>query len=347
MRKDICAVILLAGIILPAFASSDKMSIPQKEIKTNSSVSAAQEALSVDKKLQAFTQQMQQQMLDPEKMGARLFEAVDDNDVTQIKKLINLGANVNYVQGKISVLGLALQKCEKHKDTQSLDELLNSADLKYNREDIPCCLSVLIEQNNGALIDKMLTKLPVSADASCKQKITPLFAALENARWSAASVLVKHGASLKEVISPLGYSPLHVFLLVNQADGGAWTNEHRELLQLLLEKEPSLLTQSSIKNHISPLMLVSAYGYYGLILQWWEIVKREDLDKDAFLNARDRNGDNALFYAIAHLNGETLRMLLDIGVDPNISNNHGITPITAARRMGMWPDAEYMKKFIK
>ena len=347
MRHNICAVILLAGAILPAFASSDKLPIPQKKIQTDSPVSAAQEALSVNKKLQAFTQQMQQQMLDPEKMGARLFEAVENNDIPQIKKLINLGANVNYVQDKMSVLGLALQKCEKNKGAQPLDELLNAADLQYKGEDIPCCLSVLIEQNNGALIDKMLTKLPVSADARCKQNITPLFTALENTRWSAASALVKNGACLKEVLPPLGHSPLHVFLLVNQADGGAWTNEHRELLQLLLEKEPALLTQSSIKNHISPLMIVSAYGYYGLIPQWWEIVQRENLDKDAFLNARDRNGENALFYAIARRNGETLRMLLDIGVDPNISNNHGITPITAARRMGMWPDAEYMKKFIK
>ena len=344
MKKYIYTAVLLLGAGLPAFASSDNLPAPKKKLKVNPSRSAAQEVLSANKKLKSFSEQMNKKIRDPEKMGAELFKAVAANNAVRVKELIEFGANVNYVQKGTSVLGLALNNCAQNKGLLSLNVLLNATNLKYNGVTVSCCVNVLIEEDQPALLDKVLTKLPVPADTSCKQALAPLFVALNRAQWQAASVLIKHGASLKQVAPPEGYSPLHVFLLTLRRDGIRIDDSAWEVLNLMLEEEPALLIKGTVKGQVSPVMMASAYGYYDLIVDWSQRIKKANIDKNAFINAMDQNNENALFYALSQRNSNTILTLVDMGADVNAPNRHGVTPVNAAKQIGMWVEAEYMEK---
>ena len=344
MNKYIYTVVFLLGALLPAFASSDRLAVPKKKVKVNPARSAAQETVSVNKKLKSLSEQMNKKIRDPEKMGAELFKAVAANNAVRAKELIEFGANVNYKQKDLSVLGLALNNCSQNKGLLSLNVLLNATNLKYNGEAVGCCVNVLIAENQPALLDKVLTKLPVPADTSCKQTMAPLFVALNRARWPAASVLIKHGASLKQVAPPDGYSPLHVFLLARRRDGIRMDNSAWEVLNLMVEQEPALLTKGTVKGQVSPVMMASAYGYYDLLVDWSKKIQKANVDKNAFVNAKDQNNENALFYALSNRNSNTVRMLVDMGADVDAPNRHGLTPVNAAKQIGMWVEAEYMEK---
>lgn len=344
MPKYIYTTVLLLGALLPAFASADRLSVSKKKIKISPAHSAAQEVVSVSKKLKSFSEQMNKKIRDPEKMGAELFKAVEANNAIRVKELIEFGANVNYVQKRTSVLGLALNNCAQNKGLLSLNVLLNATNLKYNGETVSCCVNVLIEEDQPALLDKVLTKLPVPADTSCKQALAPLFVALNRAQWQAASVLIKHGASLKQVAPSDGYSPLHVFLLALRRNGIRMDNSAWEVLNLMLEEEPALLIKGTVKGQVSPVMMASAYGYYDLIVDWSQRIKKANIDKNAFINAMDQNNENALFYALSQRNSNTILTLVDMGADVNAPNRHGVTPVKAAKQIGMWVEAEYMEK---
>lgn len=346
MKKYMCTVGLLLGVLLPVFASSDEITASKDKVKRNSST--AEEMLSMDKKLDAFTQSIQQELRTPEKLGEQLLNAVIDNNIPRVQELIVAGADVNYTRKKVSVLGMALKKCWAQRDTRALDALLDSENLKYAGEDASCCLSELAATNQQYMVDKLLNKLPISPDSSCKKLVSPLFVSLYNRNWATATTLLKHGASLNG-FSKTGYTPLQIliFTIVNYGYTSQQGEEEKALLSLMVTREPSLLVKKSVKDEVTPIIIAAYFGAVDLIDKMWQEAQEKQVDMDAFLNATNQQGENALFYAIKQENKQTILKLTQMGTKPDYPNIYGFTPLDYAQDKGLYEEINYMRKFCK
>ena len=60
-------------------------------------------------------------------------------------------------------------------------------------------------------------------------------------------------------------------------------------------------------------------------------ILRTDLDNNIDVNARDTQGHTALILAIQYGHAAAVKMLLARGANPNTTDSHGVTPLTAAR----------------
>lgn len=64
----------------------------------------------------------------------------------------------------------------------------------------------------------------------------------------------------------------------------------------------------------------------------------------AEVNAKERHGNTPLFRAVfsSKGQGETISKLLRAGADPDITNNHGVTPRALAERIGNFDVSQHL-----
>ncbi|MED6262824.1 hypothetical protein ATANTOWER_026818, partial [Ataeniobius toweri] len=99
------------------------------------------------------------------------------------------------------------------------------------------------------------------------------------------------------------------------------------LLENLVRKSPEVLGEKD-ECGASPLHHAAAGGHVTLIQFITSVIDSQEL------NSRDDQGNVPLHWAVEKNKAESCRVLLDLGVDPNILNNALLSPLHLAVSLG-------------
>ena len=134
--------------------------------------------------------------------------------------------------------------------------------------------------------------------------VTPLWCATAYGYLEIVEFLFQHGADLNSVVEPSGFTPVRKACALNRID----------LVSFFVRNGADILKPD--KEGVTCLM-VSA----RLNTDMCEILLRGGARKE--INARDRDGQTALHYAIGKKNFSTLKLLLAYGADPFLQCRNG------------------------
>lgn len=340
MSKYIMTLLMLC-LCLPTFSA--QTSVKAVAPSTSKMSLIQQETDLASKRLKSLSEKVKEKIVSPEKLGSMLAEAVMKNNPERVKELLNSGADVNFVYKNKTILSYALENCSKKGQTQVLELLLKSPALKYAGESAMCCASGLIQKGEEALFQQMMLKLNLNPNRACKKMDLPLFLAIRYLRFDTVEFLLNHGASLN-VVDKKGIFPLYAFVLNVGYYGYQKNGEQEErILNLLLQKDPLSVLRQLPESGTTPLMIAVYYGQISLVDTLWTFVKTNHLDENIFLNAQNKNGETALFYAVLRNNLQTALELVRVGANPDIPDAKGITPIMYAKRKGFYELAAKME----
>uniref|UniRef100_A0ABD2WV71 Uncharacterized protein n=1 Tax=Trichogramma kaykai TaxID=54128 RepID=A0ABD2WV71_9HYME len=138
------------------------------------------------------------------------------------------------------------------------------------------------------------------------------------------------------IVPKTGESPLHLALRA----------QNKELAILLLRSgaNPNLAN----KDGATPLHII-CQGYFN-IENMTEILFEINSNKSQTLqfNARTKNGDTPLHFAMQNSNRKMIEFLLRNGADPNMVNNEGFTPLQGFLNCSLFGDANNsLRRFFK
>ncbi|CAG0895051.1 unnamed protein product [Cyprideis torosa] len=184
---------------------------------------------------------------------------------------------------------------------------------------------------------KLLLEYKAKVDQRSLDKRTPLFQAIFNGAHSVVEVLLAHEAD-PNIIDSLGRSSLHwtasaetaeLLIMkgaaVNPKDKFGETplfvatqNDHHSIIEVLLAHgaDPNITDSSET----SPLHIVKSAEIAQLLIE-----------KNADVNARDRNNETPLFIAAIKNRHPVIEALLAGGADPNIANIYKGYPLHMAK----------------
>ena len=204
-------------------------------------------------------------------------------------------------------------------------------------------------------------KLLIAAKADVNQTTeygwTPLLVAVNNRNYQLAKLLVDHGANVN-LANKGGWTPLYLATDNRNIEGGDYPvpkpdMDHLELIKLLLAKgaDPNAKVR---ENTLTRTIFTMQWFYENGATAFVRAAQSSDtvlmkllLDYKADPKAVTAQGDNALTAAagIGWVDGvtyerspkenlEAVRMLLDLGLDPNSANQEGRTPLMGAALKG-------------
>ncbi len=186
---------------------------------------------------------------------------------------------------------------------------------------------------------------------------TPLLTAVNNRNYQLAKLLVESGADVN-LANKGGWTPLYLATDNRNIEGGDYPvpkadMDHLELIQLLLEKgaDPNARVKD---NTLTRTIFTMQWFYENGATAFIRAAQSSDtalmsllLKHGADPKAVTAQGDNALTAAagIGWVDGvtyerspkenvEAVRMLLDLGLDPNSANQEGRTPLMGAALKG-------------
>jgi ankyrin len=186
---------------------------------------------------------------------------------------------------------------------------------------------------------------------------TPLLTAVNNRNYQLARLLIEHGANVN-LANKGGWTPLYLAIDNRNIEGGDYPVpkpdlDHFEMIRLLLEKgaDPNLRVKD---NTLTRTIFTMQWFYEDGATPFVRAAQSSDtavmsllLEYGADPQAATANGDNALTASagIGWVDGvtyerspkenlEAVRMLLDLGLDPNHANNEGRTPLMGAALKG-------------
>jgi ankyrin repeat protein len=277
-----------------------------------------------------------------------LMEAVTNNNLTTIKLLLVRGADPNYMpeQDTVSPLIIACQE-----GFENIARLLieYGADINYT-----CGFENPINNafsSNNINIVKMLLEHNVNINCTGYFNRTPLLHAFELRKWDLVSQLIDMGADVNVYVDG-GYSitPLYeaclfgnLKLVIKIVEAGADVNfsvdNHvtpicigtihgfTHIVEYLLE-HGSHFTKIETCNYI-PAHLAIRYGHLEILKMFEKYYQQVQFS--AILNKNDDNEDNIpinIACEFGHI--DVVKYILSKGVDINVTNSKGITPLITA-----------------
>jgi ankyrin repeat protein len=189
---------------------------------------------------------------------------------------------------------------------------------------------------------------------------TPLLTAVNNRNYRLASYLLDNGAD-PNLANNGGWTPLYLATDNRNIEGGDYPVpkpdlDHLEIIQRLLDKgaDPNAAVR---ENTLTRTIFTMQWFFEDGATPFIRAAQSSDtvlmkllLKYGADPKAATANGDTALTAAggigwvegvtyerSAEENLETIRMLLDLGLDPNTANNEGRTPLMGAAMKGRNP----------
>lgn len=280
--------------------------------------------------------------------SGRLIVKIKKNDIAGVRKLIDLGADINLPyydktplgyavqEGNVEIVNLLLEKgadpntefdnhsllifainqeiktdkTQKFEITRLLVEK-GKADLDISSSEGDTPLHIAAGYGNLKLVQSFVEH---GADINAKDENdqTPLHKAAIGWNLDVVKFLVHHGANLNSK-DDNGQTPLHITTKWNEI----------KTIQYLLKHGADI--NSKDNNGQTPLHLA---------MKWNEIETIEYLLKQgADINSKDDNGQSPLFEAIRWNSIETIQYLLKHGADRNLKNRWGHTPLEHARKL--------------
>jgi ankyrin repeat protein len=204
-------------------------------------------------------------------------------------------------------------------------------------------------------------KLLIAAKADVNEQTeygwTPLLVAVNNRNYQIAKLLVENGANVN-LANKGGWTPLYLATDNRNIEGGDYPvpkpdMDHLELIKLLLEKgaDPNARVKD---NTLTRTIFTMQWFYENGATAFIRASQSSDtalmkllLEYKADPKAVTAQGDNALTASagIGWVDGvtyerspkenlEAVRMLLDLGLDPNSANQEGRTPLMGAALKG-------------
>lgn len=251
-----------------------------------------------------------------------LFEAVNSQDLSAIKKLIKSGSDVNEVDGEGNPVLLIAVLTREPKLVDGLLKL--GADPNKARPDGkgPLFGAVRVGEDK---ICQLLLKAGAKVDATFSMDhngtpvsgCTALYVAATLGQLSSCRVLLANGAQV-DAANDLGYTPLMAAL-----DGG-----HADVVDLLLKSgadvNPKVIARIDVKG------LGGATALYIATRKEDLASIRKLLKSGADVNRRSGNGWTPLKSAAQQGNVDIVKALLNAGADPNIADNTNYTPLMNA-----------------
>jgi ankyrin repeat protein len=205
------------------------------------------------------------------------------------------------------------------------------------------------------------SRLLLDAGASVNQQTeygwTPLLTAVNNRSYRVAEFLIERGADVN-LANKGGWTPLYLATDNRNIEGGDYPVpkadlDHLQIIELLLSKgaNPNLrVKDNTLTRTIFTMQWFFEDGATPFVRAAQSgdtVLMRLLLKHGADPAAATANGDNALTAAggigwvdgvtyerSAKENLESVRMLLDLGLDPNHANNEGRTPLMGAALKG-------------
>ena len=204
-------------------------------------------------------------------------------------------------------------------------------------------------------------KLLIAAKANVNQQTeygwTPLLTAVNNRNYQLAKLLVENGAD-PNLANKGGWTPLYLATDNRNIEGGDYPvpkadMDHLELIRLLLEKGAD--PNARMKDNTLTRTIFTMQWFYEngatafiraaqssdtalmkLLLEYKADPKAVTAQNDNALTAAAGIGwvDGVTYERSAKENLEAMRMLLDLGLDPNWANQEGRTPLMGAALKG-------------
>jgi ankyrin repeat protein len=205
---------------------------------------------------------------------------------------------------------------------------------------------------------KILVDAGANVNLATSGSWTPLLTAINNRNYRIATYLLEHGANPNTANNPAGWTPLYLATDNRNIEGGDYPvpkpdMDHLEIIKLLLDKGAQV--DATIRDNTLTRTIFTMQWFFesgatpflrASMSSDTELMKLL-LQRGANPKARSVNGDTALTLAggigwvdgvtyerSAKENLEAVRMLLDLGVDPNLANNEGRTALMGAALKG-------------
>jgi len=233
-----------------------------------------------------------------------LTEVVIAGDVTQVRRLIGIGAEVNTTNGRNFVTALHVASHNGHTE---IVKLLLEAGAKVNVQ----------TRRYARLISPKLSQYPFTTSVESDVRLdledrvetiyeyTPLMLASQNGSTETVKLLLENGAKVN-VETRNGTTALHV----------ASQNGHTEIVKLLFEAGAKV--NVAIKN-ISIMVFVSTFRIYDK-----EIIDQQELGWES----------TPLILALRNGHLEAVKLLIDAGAKVNAKTSYGFTSLILASEKG-------------
>ena len=177
--------------------------------------------------------------------------------------------------------------------------------------------------------ERLIMKHPEQVNARGGLNLFPLQAALSNRHLHVANLLYRHGAVV-DVQGQYGCTPLFAASFPGQVDIMPWLLDH------------SADANARSSSRLTPL-------FQAVHVMYFEAV-RVLLEHNADIDSQNNNGQTPLYWVFRYCNSkekfvDMVRLLLELGADPNICTNDHTTPLHEASSRGLLEAARLLLSY--
>lgn len=254
-----------------------------------------------------------------EDLNRQLFEAVNNNNLNEVQKLLKAGADPDLPDrwgGFVLIEACKVNNMEMVKTVLKYTNKVNIFDkhvlilIDFKKVPVQSSLkggltplSVAVLNKNTKLITYLLSK---GADINFKNKngSTAIFQAAGESSLPVLQFLVKNKAQIN-IINNDGQTPLSFALLKHEVENADY----------LLEKKAKI----NLSNKYIPIILVCEAGSLELL--------KKIVDRGGDVNALGLNGDSPLYWAFSSDNVEMIDYLIKKGANPDGPKGSSLPPL--------------------